>query len=235
MQETMTTGDLRGYAICTAPRSGSAFLCQLLDSTGVLGRPYEFFNPEIKILPGMADHPADPASQLERIITRGATPNGVYGFKLFAAQADLAAKTRWPTVLPNLKCLRLIRRDTLGQALSLARAHQTGQYRWNFELTGSAVYDREKIQSLLVRVVKIQARWELYFARIGLQPLTLVYEDVVERPQAAVDAIAALMRVQGAVCDFSRVEIQIQRDAVSAEWRQRFLAEATDRDLIDQL
>ncbi len=231
----MATGDLRGYAICTAPRSGSAYLCQLLDSTRVLGRPYEFFNPAIKTLPRMADHPADPASQLERITTRGATPNGVYGFKLFAAQADRAAETHWPTVLPNLTFLRLIRRDTLGQALSLARAQQTGQYRWNFEISGSAVYDREKIQSLLARVVQAQARWELYFARIGLQPLSLVYEDVVERPQAAVDAIAALVKVEGAVCDFSRVEIKVQRDAVSAEWRERFLAEATDRDLIDQL
>ena len=231
----MATGDLRGYAICTAPRSGSAYLCQLLESTEVLGRPDEYFNPAIKILPGMADHPADPTAQLEQITTRGATPNGVYGFELFAAQADRAASTHWPSALPNLKFIRLIRRDLLGQALSLARAQQTGQYRASFKITGEAVYDREEIQALLTRSVQAQARWELYFARIGLQPLTLVYEDIVERPQAAVDAIAALMQVEGAVCDFSRVEIKVQRDAVLAEWRERFLAEATDRDLIDQL
>ncbi|MGP8122502.1 MAG: Stf0 family sulfotransferase [Xanthobacteraceae bacterium] len=34
----------RGYAICTMPRSGSNFLCQLLASSGCLGRPLEYFN-----------------------------------------------------------------------------------------------------------------------------------------------------------------------------------------------
>lgn len=34
----------RGFAICTAPRSGSNFLSQLVASTGQLGRPREYFN-----------------------------------------------------------------------------------------------------------------------------------------------------------------------------------------------
>ncbi|TPL71848.1 hypothetical protein FJ941_28635 [Mesorhizobium sp. B2-3-13] len=35
---------MRGYSICTSPRSGSNFLCQHLSSTGVLGHPLEYFN-----------------------------------------------------------------------------------------------------------------------------------------------------------------------------------------------
>ena len=37
---------MRGYAICTEPRSGSVFLCRLLRSTGVLGKPTEYFNAD---------------------------------------------------------------------------------------------------------------------------------------------------------------------------------------------
>ena len=36
--------DRTGYAICTIGRSGSSYLCQLLESTGVLGLPREYFN-----------------------------------------------------------------------------------------------------------------------------------------------------------------------------------------------
>ena len=36
----------RGYTICANGRSGSNLLCQYLSSTGLLGHPLEFFNPD---------------------------------------------------------------------------------------------------------------------------------------------------------------------------------------------
>ncbi|MEM7386977.1 MAG: Stf0 family sulfotransferase, partial [Verrucomicrobiota bacterium] len=32
------------YFVCTTSRSGSSYLCDLLDHTGVMGKPKEFFN-----------------------------------------------------------------------------------------------------------------------------------------------------------------------------------------------
>jgi LPS sulfotransferase NodH len=43
-QPNLAQGPLKGYAICATPRSGSNFLSQLLESTGRLGRPLEYFN-----------------------------------------------------------------------------------------------------------------------------------------------------------------------------------------------
>src|SRR4051794_11021098 len=34
---------LLGYLVCATPRSGSTLLCELLTSTGVAGRPAEYF------------------------------------------------------------------------------------------------------------------------------------------------------------------------------------------------
>jgi LPS sulfotransferase NodH len=74
---------IRGYTICTTPRTGSNFLCELLSSTGVLGRPREYFNGAGRRLHDDPTYPDDPAGQFRRILTMGATPNGVYGLKVF--------------------------------------------------------------------------------------------------------------------------------------------------------
>jgi len=100
------------YVVCSTPRSGSTLLCELLKSTGVAGRPEEYF--EAKAGTGLPPHPGDyldglprtgagirddftppraPAysdlrgldgyrDHLERTFTLGTTPNGVFATKL---------------------------------------------------------------------------------------------------------------------------------------------------------
>ncbi|HMF66717.1 MAG TPA: Stf0 family sulfotransferase, partial [Phyllobacterium sp.] len=36
----------RSYVICGTPRSGSTLLCDLLESTGIAGRPASYFRSE---------------------------------------------------------------------------------------------------------------------------------------------------------------------------------------------
>src|SRR5262245_15212814 len=127
-----TTSDtnLRGYAICTQPRSGSNLLCQYLASTGRLGYPLEYFNTPGRRALGIPDYPEEPVRQIEYILHHGATPNGVYGVKLFSFQHDLIAPTvRWTEALPRLRFVYLDRKDLLGQAISWTRGIQSNQYR----------------------------------------------------------------------------------------------------------
>lgn len=102
----------RAYVVCSTQRSGSTYLCQLLDSTGRLGHPLEFF--EARAETGLPPHPGyflaglprtgagirddlrpteGPAysdlttvngweSHLNRTFALGTTPNGVFGAKL---------------------------------------------------------------------------------------------------------------------------------------------------------
>jgi LPS sulfotransferase NodH len=76
----------RGYAICTSGRSGSNLLCQYLSSTGVLGNPLEYFNGSGRRLLGYPEYPDEPSRQIDWILTAGATPNGIYGLKVFPAR-----------------------------------------------------------------------------------------------------------------------------------------------------
>jgi LPS sulfotransferase NodH len=219
----------RGYAICTTPRSGSNFLSQLLTSTGVLGRPLEYFNGPARRVLDHPDFPDDPEAQLAAIPRLGATPNGIYGLKLFMSQFDQVAQTRWPCRLPGLSFVYLERRDVLGQAISWARAEQTGQYRSTSSVMAQPTYDPALIRARLSMLLVEQARWRDYFAVNAVTPLCLLYEDVARAPAPAVEAVSRLMGLTDPPrIDPERIDLAIQRDALNDDWRARFVAEHAD-------
>ncbi len=225
----------RGYAVCTLPRSGSNHFCDVLGGTGLLGRPREYFNGHARRRYDDPAYPDDPAQQVERILTMGATPNGVYGLKIFPGLHDVVAPhIRWTQVLPNLTFVRFRRRDILGQALSWVRAAQTGRFRASDPATGEPVYDAEAIALRVRQICQRGARWDMFFARTGIEPVEIAYEDALRDPQAAVAAVARAVGLRdrpGLAPNPS--SFRMQRDALSAEWRTRFIAERGDRDDID--
>ncbi len=213
----------RGYAICTAPRSGSNLLCQYLASTDVLGRPLEYFNWQGRRGNEDPTYPKDPAAQIHRILTRGATKNGIYGVKLFYYQhTETSATLDWRHALPNLSYIYLKRRDRLAQAISWARATQTSQYRSTHIRRAEPVYDAKLIQQRLDDLNQEYAEWLAFFSHWNIAPLTLVYEDFVCNPQLAVDAVARLLGVPSPPIAPERIDLAIQRDALNEDWRERF-------------
>jgi LPS sulfotransferase NodH len=219
----------KGYAICSEHRSGSTFLCQLLASTGVLGRPEEYFSDNLFARAIERDPRA-----LDALAVRAATPNGIYGLKLFTQQFDATMKSRWPERLPDLRWISLQRRDLLGQAISFVRTIQTDRYRSTEPERAQPRYDAAAIAGHLARLADNEARWRRYFAQNGLQPLWLSYEEVVADPAAAVAAVAGHVGLEEAVRpDMAQVAVGVQRDALSEEWRAQFVAEAGDLSRLD--
>ena len=227
---------LRGFAICTAPRSGSNFLSQLLSSTGELGRPLEYFNGPGRRYFDDPDYPDDRGMQIDRILTMGATSNGIYGLKIFAHQYDwIEGQTQWTSMLPNLRFIFLRRRDMLGQAISWARALQTGQYRHGQMSTGEAEFDGEAILGRLRAIATEYARWEMYFARNEIAALRFVYEEIVDAPQQAIDGVAGLFDLHPVRIDSRQVSVIVQRDEITESWRKRFAEEFGDPNCVDKL
>jgi LPS sulfotransferase NodH len=227
----------RGYAICTSGRSGSNLLCQYLSSTGMLGNPLEYFNGSGRRLLGYPEYPDDPSKQIAWILTKGATPNGIYGLKIFPGQIEQIEKSiRWTDLLPNLRFVLLKRRDILGQALSAVRAMQTEQWRASMPERGSALYDGAQIYERLQIAARDYARWNIFFARRAVAPAVIIYEDLLADPQSAVDRVADLFGLRGrARAAGERIDLKIQRDAITEEWRARFLDEYRDRNELDLL
>jgi trehalose 2-sulfotransferase len=222
--------ELRGYVICTAPRSGSNWFGQILSSTRVLGNPLEYFNAPGRRRISDPDFPGRPRDQVQRVLTSGRTANGVYGVKLFAVQFRKVSRSiRLTQELPSLHFVRLVRRDVLGQAISWARALQTEQYRGTQEARGAAIYNRRAIARQLADILDEYRAWAGYFARTGPPAAELVYEDLIADSQGGVDRIAALFGVTAAL-SLESVDLHVQRDALSEDWRRRFIQEMGDPD-----
>ncbi len=221
---------MKGYAICTAPRSGSNFLCQLLASTGKLGAPLEYFNGSSRRVLDDPFYPDDPRKQIEKIRTSGATPNRIYGLKLFMYQNELvSSEIAWADILPDLHFISLRRNDVIGQAISWSRAEQTGQYRASQFAKAVPVYSAEHIATQMQRIRHENTGWDAYFEANNIHPLRLIYEEVEADPQSAIDRVATFIGVDTpCLVDLKKVSVVRQSDSISAAWRERFLSGQPD-------
>ncbi|MDB5691064.1 MAG: Stf0 sulfotransferase [Alphaproteobacteria bacterium] len=211
-----------GYVICTEERSGSNLLCHHLESTGVLGRPDEVFKYAAAV--ARLRH-AGPSGLYDRL-KPATTANGVYGFKLFSGHFDFIAGTDWLERLPALQFVYLERRDLLGQAISLVKATQTRSFRASITPMTEPFYDRAAIAFALQRLTLAQARWKIFFATNDLRALPLTYEEICDDPMAAVRSIAERVDVDVAGIVSSAPAMSVQRNAVSDEWRERYVQDA---------
>lgn len=130
------------YFICTTPRTGSNLLCEVLRDTGVAGNPEEYFWDDA--LPAWCERwgVSTFGQFLERVQAEGATPNGVFGVKVFAGDYldDFVSNVRrlpqhrgagpsvpalMSSIFPGLRHVWLTRRNKVRQAVSWWLAFQT--------------------------------------------------------------------------------------------------------------
>jgi LPS sulfotransferase NodH len=185
------------YLICTTPRSGSNLLCEVLQSTGVAGRPDEYFwHPPIWEEEWST---ADFAAYLERVLRAGTSPDGVFGVKLMwfyldkllprlAEVAGLSGADP-PAVLsatfPNPRYIWLNRRDKVRQGISHYRALKTNAWRSTDRATGTVAdpaFDFAVIDPLVRQAAADDQSWQRFFRQHGIEPFPMAYEDLATAP-----------------------------------------------------
>jgi len=236
----------RTYIICTTPRSGSWLLSDGLASTGVAGRPREWFNPlqEQQICARWRmSHDSDLGllRYLAVVRAQSTTPNGVSGIKLhyyqFAGLADkfavfpgcsgLTSAKLLTQLYPDARYVWLTRRDKLRQALSFLQAVNTDVW-WRFDRAGpSRVPDEEgglrfddaavdRAERLFARN---DARWRDFFEQQGIKPFTIQYEDFSSDYVKTIAAILEWLGVpEAAAIAIPPPRLTRQFDARSEEW-----------------
>ena len=227
----------RSLILCTDERTGSHFLAELLAATGRLGRAYEYFNTEW-MQTHYADYPVERLGQLDWAMRLGTTANGVFSVKLHPWTMDVLAGVIDITRVWPMPCfVHLTRTDLLGQAISLHKAEQTRAYTSWSEPQAQPTYDGNRLRRLVHELALRRERWEMYFARNGITPLRLTYEDIVTEPKATVRAVARHVGV-GLAARRTRVpwfRFDRHADTVNTEWRQKFISEYKDTALLDKL
>jgi LPS sulfotransferase NodH len=214
------------YMICAVPRSGSSLLCELLCLTELAGAPTEFFDGESMEQFSRSWGTDTVDDYLETLMSRKTSPNGIFGLKAHYPQLEQAIGNRDPAELfPSLRFVYINRRDHLKQAISYARALQTGRWASDHEVQsdGGQEFKPDQIRRLLAQIGDHEECWERFFARQGAEPFRVSYEELVEVPAAVVQEI---MRFIGVELPDEFVlpmpTLERQADDLSEDWVRRF-------------
>jgi trehalose 2-sulfotransferase len=181
--------------------------------------------------------PPDFEGLLGEALRRGTTKNGVLGTKIMWAYfrdfVRLARRTPGledvrpcevpAAVLPNLsRFVWIQRRDTTRQAVSLWKALQTQEWRRDSDVEAGGKdlrFNFAAISHLKLRIDEHNAAWGAFFGDCGVEPVKVVYEDLVDDYGGTVSRV---VRETGIPVPegFAPVEPKMKRQAddLSEEW-----------------
>ncbi len=218
-------------------------MCEALINTGIAGLPEEYFLPGNEPIWRERWGTSTYAEYLARTIEECTTSNGVFGVKMMWGYFDnfvskvrqlpdykdgqFPVHTLMQTVFPNLHYIWIKRRDVVRQAVSHAKARQTDVWAVKTERTPrpahKPVFSFMQIDFMVQEIEAHEAAWQQYFAENDIQPLVVVYEDLVSSYEET--ALQALQYL--GIPDIERVEfasrsLKKQADEESEQWVQRY-------------
>ncbi|MEI8396189.1 MAG: Stf0 family sulfotransferase [Rhodospirillaceae bacterium] len=222
----------RAYVIGFVPRSGSTWLSSVVDGTGRIGLPTEWFLPVIARKHADEGQVSTLVDYVDYLMRAKAGTDGFFGLKASFGQL-LEAEAEGPLYrLFNcpIDWFRLYRRDYVLQGISLYRAVESGVFHSYMPADEAARnrlreldYDDSKIHHWVRHSIYQEWMLSAYFERRGLLPIDLVYEDMVENPRATV---AFIFKTLGLEIDCSRLVVDTNVRKLGSEidlaWAERY-------------
>ena len=182
------------------------------------------------------------AHYLAHVLAEGTTPNGVFGAKMLSgyigdytpfvrqvpAYTELDIHEMLASVFPNLQYIWVTRHDKVRQAVSLWKALQTQFWREDQDSaesipTREPIFHFAAIQHLKDQLMEHEVAWQHYFAAHDIQPLVVVYEDLVNHLEATIHRTLQYLSIPMAEHPlFTDPTMLRQTDARSEEWVQEY-------------
>ena len=235
---TSTRAD--SYLICATPRSGSTLLCGSLRSTGIAGSPESYFRfPDEQSWADRWQIARDPAGAFDygdyvrAAVAAGSTENGVFGGRVMwgtmdemvaklgvvhsdRAGADLDLLTR---AFGRTRFVHLWRDDTVAQAVSWARAEQTGYWQQGDTVARGAEprFEFAQVHGLVQTIHEHNQAWRDWFAAFEVQPHRVRYEGLTTDMEG----------VTNGILDFLGLDLTADRNIEPGHHRQ---ADETNHD-----
>ncbi len=235
--------------LCATPRTGSSLLCSLLASTGVAGRPESYFRePDQHTwagrfgVPVAADGDFDYADFVGGALRFGSTANGVFAARVMwgtmhllldgldrrrTARGDLEVLE---DAFGPLRFVHLTRRDVVAQAVSWARAEQSGYWQPGDEARAEVRFDFNLIDSLVSTIHEHNAAWRTWFSSAAVTPLDVSYEALGSDPAGTVSNILTFIGAEPPRGWTPTSPHERQADALNADWIQRYRGIRLGRD-----
>lgn len=239
------------YTIWFSQRNGSSLLCEGLKSTGLAGKPEEYFHmPESDDLLSYYGVDSYEAFQ-QKLWKEGTTPNGIFGVKVNAPRKEndpIIEELRkvpglknpgqanhfevWQNLLPNTKHLFITRRNKIRQAVSWWKAivSQTwhrpqGVLRQYNPADIRDRYDFAAIRHLLFETTLREARIQDMLNQARASSFTIVYEDFIQSYEETIRSVVKYLGVEEETFPVATPYYQQLADDLSDEWTERFRKE----------
>jgi LPS sulfotransferase NodH len=222
-------GSLRkSYVIASSYRCGSVYLSSRLWQTGVLGAPMTYLGSRHSLHPLMKRFKTvTPAAYVAALIARRSSRNGVFGMKEHFINFEGFIKEYPPflEVMAPMTFIFISRADKVAQAVSMAKALQTGQWTSRMDSGPSrpVQYDGGLIANCIKEIALQDAHWERWFEANKIAPFELTYEGFSSDIDGTVRNIVELLGVQDDEPDMVEPPpTKKQSDETNEEWIERF-------------
>ena len=197
----------KSYVILTTPRSGSTYFCDLLDSTAIAGHPSEHLRLATQELSLHCNF--DYLRLLDSLMEYRITNNGVFGTKIISHFLFELKKTKqdFRQIFQAIdKFILLVRKDKVAQAVSLVLAQKTEV--WHIHHNSTQVSYQSQLENIeidepllddVARKVGFIRQQENRLKRIladnDIEPLVVIYEDILEDAPAQIDRILNFLNI----------------------------------------
>jgi LPS sulfotransferase NodH len=240
--------------VCSSPRTGSYLLCEAMRQAGI-GVPHEYLNtPTIEVLSkrwglraptrrdrGLAqwflsarDQDAALAAYLDAL-QRRRSREGVFAAKIqYWQYLGYLHNDPGRALLDGAHFIYLYRNELLDQAISLRLAKLTGQWGADGTVTTDArrngdFFDLGAIDRDIENILREEAGWRRFFARCGISPLALAFENLRADPLATARRLARMLRpskppTEGAQAPSVAAEPDVETRRLKSEVRAAYLA-----------
>ena len=216
--------------VAASYRCGSTLLSLCLWREGRFGAPMEYFNYEKDMEIMMARLAAsDVDDYVEKAMRCRTSANGVFSVKAHFHHFEtlLQKSAVWRSYVRRARFVYINRTDKVAQAVSMSKALQDNAW-MSFDRPRRAplLYSAQHIEECLREVMLQTEAWWRWFDEEGIQPFTIVYEELCSNIDAHLGSLARWLGVERDEVDPVGVPlIDRQADRVNREWIDRFVAE----------
>jgi LPS sulfotransferase NodH len=202
------------WFLCGVQRSGTWLLAGLLDSTGIAGRPHEWFSEATEAANRRIWRVSPSEVYSDYVRRAGTTPNGVFACKLTWDAVERAGDL---AVFAPERRFVWLRREPEAIGVSWAWAAQTGRYHaWDPPPRTKPRFVREQVDALVGLAREHDAAWARCFCAHGVEPLELWFDDVVADPSAASARVLAHLGLPDAPA------VVRTEPSPPSDWRSRY-------------
>jgi len=223
------------YLVCSTPRTGSTLLCTGLASSGSAGLPLEYYSgTHVQAYLhriGSSKKALKLAEYWQFLLRHRTSPNGVFGMKMHFADLAHAFKTKQAqrSFLGEFDhFILLTRRNKLAQAVSFAKARETGTYRVGADESDAApppeAYNFRYLAKTLGWISDREAQWRVLLADLRDKTTAITYEELAADYAASLARILTALGLTDSIPALDpRPRIVPQRDETSRQWEDRFM------------